>query len=178
MQPAPKRGKSTENHFGIWFSNGFAYASNSHILVRAIVKNISTFTDEEIALLDGKKIMGDLFKQLLKHEYVEIREDGFYAQEENKEAIYRFDTNENIKAPKFEKIIQKGIEGTKHGIPLSAIGISANEFKNLTKAMGAEGSLFNKLALRFTSPGSAIMVDRLNEINQTIVGLIMPVLLD
>lgn len=175
---SPKKEAYSEAFRYVWFSRGYAYASNRHIVVRANIKNISSFTEEEIALLDGKKIERDLFKQLLKHEYVDIREDGFYAQEENKEVLYRFDSKEDIKMPKFENIIQDAIQATKHGTPLTAIGISAVEFQYLAKAIGAEGSLSNKLALRFSNPNSAIIVEHCNELIDFTIGLIMPILLD
>ena len=49
----------------ISFANGYAYATDSHILVRARLTDISNFDEQDLSLLDGKFIHGKLFKEIL-----------------------------------------------------------------------------------------------------------------
>ena len=49
----------------ISFANGYAYATDCHILVRARLTDISNFDEQELSLLDGKFIHGNFFKEIV-----------------------------------------------------------------------------------------------------------------
>lgn len=48
----------------VFFEDGYAYASNAHILARVPLKSISTLDDDSLALFDGHALHGPLMKYL------------------------------------------------------------------------------------------------------------------
>lgn len=140
--------RSDERQFAhyIHFRNGYAYASDAHILVRADIGTIcyTQFTEEEIQHLDGKSIHADCYKQLLAESFVTIDEQGFHAKDEaGNEIIYctrdlsapRPNTNESaIKVPNFAKIFDELGERQE----TDAIGISSKFLERLVNAMGGD----------------------------------------
>lgn len=50
----------------ISFANGYAYATDAHILVKARLTDISDFDEMDLAPLDGKFIHGSNFKKILQ----------------------------------------------------------------------------------------------------------------
>ena len=56
----------------VYFRNGYAYATNAHIAVRAKVEDISNIAPLEIEALNGKAIHYKQFELLLKHDSMEV----------------------------------------------------------------------------------------------------------
>ncbi len=130
----------------IHFRDGYAYASDAHILVRADIATIchNLFAEEEIQHLNGKSIHADCYKQLLSESFVTIDEQGFHAKDEaGNEIIYcvrdlstpRPNTNESaIRVPNFAKIFDDLGEHQE----TDAIGISSKFLERLVNAMGGD----------------------------------------
>lgn len=60
----------------IMFKNGYAYATDSYILVRARLTDISNFDEDDLAKLDGYYIHAQSFKAIQKSSGEVIIEDG------------------------------------------------------------------------------------------------------
>ena len=56
----------------IYFRNGFAYASDGHILAKNRISEISGLEDHEITALDGKFLHADFYKDMLKYDNIMI----------------------------------------------------------------------------------------------------------
>lgn len=91
-------------HFkNVFFINGYAYASDCHILVRESL-NFHGFDEEQIKLLNGKCISKDSFKYLKNIVRFEIKSDGIAVRMKSGiEIMVMFSDNSQI--PEFEKII-------------------------------------------------------------------------
>lgn len=88
----------------IMFANGYAYATNSHILVKARLTDISDFDEQDLALLDGKFINGNNFKKIVKSKgIVNITEDAIEVIETDYSV--RYPLLEGIKFPDCERVL-------------------------------------------------------------------------
>ena len=85
----------------IWFRGGFAYATDTHILVRNRIEEISNLTGPEIDLLDGKAIHADVYREILKYNTITVTDDGIECTHANFKAFYYFAGGMNM--PSFEK---------------------------------------------------------------------------
>jgi|GEM_PF-1832863 len=56
----------------IYFANGFAYATNANILIKAKLSEISTLSKESIANLDNVLLHYSLFEQILKFDSIKV----------------------------------------------------------------------------------------------------------
>ncbi|GAE83370.1 hypothetical protein [Bacteroides reticulotermitis] len=86
----------------IYFKDGYAYASNGHVLIKANMSEISSFSDAEISNLDGKFLHGDSFKEIVKCDVAKISDDGFICSNSHSETLYKFVMHE--KYPNADKI--------------------------------------------------------------------------
>lgn len=157
------------NH--VHFKNGYVYATDAHMLVRAKIRDISTFTDEEIALLEGKSIHANLLKKIYSHHFVEIKEDGFHASDDKQgwEIVYLFNDEKSAPTPpNFEYILSK----SEHA-ELDKIGLNANLLSKLTSAIGCG----NNTRLDFTGSSTQIFVFEIGNVLD-IKGIIMPMMHD
>lgn len=64
----------------IYFKDGYAYATDAHILIKAKLTDVSTFQDDQIDLLNGKCIHRSVYSRLLEFERVQITSEGFKAR--------------------------------------------------------------------------------------------------
>lgn len=73
----------------ISFQYGYAYATDSHILVRARLTDISTFDEQDLALLEGKFIHWSNYRKIIKSKgEVTITEDSIIVKEEQYSVSY------------------------------------------------------------------------------------------
>lgn len=87
----------------IYFKDGYAIASNGKILIKACLNEICNFREEEKELLDGKLISAKNFKEIIKHNIIEIEEDGFHAIYDDWDIKYRF-ANIDSKYPNYNEV--------------------------------------------------------------------------
>lgn len=52
----------------IFFNNGYAYASDTHILVRNRIAEILGLNESEIEALNGKLLRADFYKDMLRYD--------------------------------------------------------------------------------------------------------------
>ena len=117
----------------ISFANGYAYATNSHILVKARLTDISNFDEQDLSLLDGKFIHGKLFKEIISCKgNVTITADAIVVEVEECKISYPLVTG--IKFPECEKVLV-GSEVTEWK---KEFGIKARLLNTLSEVMGAD----------------------------------------
>lgn len=99
----------------IHFKDGYAYASDAHILVKNKLSECSTFTDEEIEKLDGKFIGAKAYKSILSYDIVQVTDMGFECiLHDNQKVIYPF--SEVYKYPEMENVISEHQKESTEGI--------------------------------------------------------------
>lgn len=75
-------------------------------LIKACLNEICNFREEEKELLDGKLISAKNFKEIIKHNIIEIEEDGFHAIYDDWDIKYRF-ANIDSKYPNYNEVISQ-----------------------------------------------------------------------
>lgn len=154
----------------IHFENGYAYATDGHMLIRAKLEDITNFEPEELAIIEGKCISADSLKRIYAHPVVEITNDGFVAKDDTTgcKITYTFTDPKVIdKFPDCEKVLQEAANSPLH--PKDVIGISYNLLDTLTNAMGCKGN--TKIEFR-GEKGYTALVTSLDLFN-SITGLLM-----
>ena len=154
----------------IYFKNGVAYATDSHILVANRLDECTDFPSEQIELLHDKYIHKDDYVAILKHDIISVVEDGFLFKDGNREIKYSFAKNCGV-YPNAEELINKAKENIFN--PVEKIGFNSKLLIKLQKAIynGEKTSLF------FKNESSGIIV-KSNDKEFESVGLIMPLLIN
>lgn len=159
----------------IQFKNGYAYASDAHMAIKAALSSISALSQEDIDKLNGYYIHLSQWPLLLKYSNIEVGEGVITLKGDNgaKTVITLRDGVEGItKYPDIEKLFapdKRDKEASLH-----AIGFS---FKLLSKLRSAMG-LTDKTMLYFTGGGAdPIYVKGEDSKHIDVQGLIMPMLL-
>ena len=173
----------TAMHY-ILFNNGYAYATNAHIAVRANLHNISALSDEEIAKLNGYLIHKDQYEMMLKYSTIEIG-DGIITlikTESKASTVIQLKklartiedvengNGEYIRYPKVDEVINNDLSIE----PLQKFGFNYSHLGRIISAMGLDSK---KVGLRFTSHGKQMIVLGV-EPGIDVRGIIMPVLLE
>lgn len=115
----------------VFFNNGYAYATDTHILVRNRISEISGLDESEIAALDGKFLHADFYKDMLKYDSIMIAEDGIECSKGNDKAFFYFSTFE--KYPDAEKVLQDALN--KQTVPLPQFSFDMKLMQRLNKAL-------------------------------------------
>ena len=117
----------------ISFANGYAYATDSHILVRARLTDISNFDEQDLSLLDGKFIHGNFFKEIVNcRGNVTITADAIVVERNECKISYPLKTG--IGFPKCEGVLV-GYDVTEVKMEF---GIKARLLNTLSEVMGAD----------------------------------------
>lgn len=126
----------------IYFKNGFAYASDGHILVRNRISEMSNFDEQEIQALDGKFLSGKSYKEILKYDDVLISEDGLECSKGDDKAFFYFRNMQDTKYPNADTVIEqqlnaqtKSVSETNFNIKLMGRMNEALYKANLCKAV-------------------------------------------
>ena len=152
----------------VFFKNGYAYATDAHILARVRLSTITQgFDQDELSNLDGKSVHRDVFKQLLKYKHVDIKEDRIEAKFGHHTVSFSLLDEKVVKAPDFDSVIES--ELTEERTPIKNIGINSEYLNNLAIAMG----IFASVKLDFTTIKSKIYVTDTSCVNDAL-GIIMP----
>lgn len=88
----------------VYFKNGYAYASDCHILIRESLKDIHLFDEEQIRMLDDKLISSDSFKYLKNITSFQVKENGILVRQKSGLEILVIYSKEE-KRIDFEKVI-------------------------------------------------------------------------
>ena len=117
----------------VYFKDGYAYASDSHILVKNKLKECSSFAEEEIERLNGKFISSKAYKAILAFYTVNITETGFECfMDEQQRVIYPF-CEPGVKYPNFDSVIEHKVQESNEGI--TQISIDPYLLLRLKKSM-------------------------------------------
>lgn len=173
----------------VHFMNGYAYATNAHVIVRAaLIEIISECTPEMVDMVNNHSISAKNFARVIRHKEVEITKDGFvYANEvEGTETLYRwYEISENnmihskdtYKIPNMEAVLPQEKDIL---VPVDGIGVNVDMLMDLSNAMGGRESKRNVIDMYFTGDERAILCRKTweREITEDVVGLIMPCIID
>ena len=147
-------------HGYLYFKDGNVYATDAHIAIAAPLSFVSTFSEEEQKLLEGKMIHATQFAQLLKmrETHVKVIADGvrFECKTAYGETIiFPLLTEEQIgKYPNVENVIAEAEKNAKElGTQLPRVGFKPSLLADLAAAMDAQ--IF---AFYFGNPKGAIVV--------------------
>ncbi len=148
----------------IFFNNGYAYATDTHILVRNRISEISGLNESEIEALNGKLLHADFYKDMLKYDSIMIAEDGIECAKGNDKAFFYFSTFE--KYPDAEKVLQDALN--KQTVPLPQFSFDMKLMQRLNKALYQSDSC----TATFKGVGNPIIFDSMDE-EVSSVGLFM-----
>jgi len=152
----------------VCFKDGYAYATEAHMLIKAKIEDICNFDPEEIAILEGKMVSGASLKRICSHNEIQVTNDGFVATDNTgSKIIYTF-ADENVVGnfPNCEKVLAEAMNSPLH--PKDIIGINYGMLDTLTNAMGCKDNA--KLEIR--NNGNTIVVTSL-DLFSTVTGLLM-----
>lgn len=152
----------------VCFKDGYAYATEAHMLIKAKIEDICNFDPEEIAILEGKMVSGASLKRIYSHNEIQVTNDGFIAKDETGSKItYTFADKEVVgEFPNCEKVLAVAMNSPLH--PKDIIGINYGMLDTLTNAMGCKDNA--KLEIR--NNGNTIVVTSL-DLFSTVTGLLM-----
>ena len=168
----------------VCFKDGYAYATDAHIAVRARLSDICALSDEDIAKLNGHLIHKSQYEMLLKYSTIEIGEGTITLIDPESKAsttIQLVKLAESSEAaevsegkaiyfPNVDKIINDDLSKE----PLQQVGFSYSLLGRIIAAMGIQP---NRVGLRFTTNGRQMVVLGV-EPGIDVRGIIMPVLLN
>lgn len=149
----------------VHFKDGNALASNGHILIYADMKEISTFSDEDIAKLNGKYLHAKQFKEIVKRDFVIVEEDGITVKDDFYQLKFLF--MKDLRYPNFDNILSDLDTNKKQR------GVVLIDARRLNIVAGSIGENRTRL---YMSEGSKAMKIEFPQKNS--IGLIMPIMDD
>lgn len=157
------------------FRNGNVYATDARIAIAAPLSFVSTFSEEEQKLLEGKLIHATQFAQLLKMRETHIKETADGVQFECKTGagetvIISLLTEEALgKFPNVEVVLESARTNAKENKqPVSYIGLKPSLLADLTAAMHA------KIVQFYFSDAAHAIIVREADISNEIRAILMP----
>lgn len=160
------------------FRNGYVYATDAYIAIAAPLSFVSTFSEDEQKLLEGKLIHATQFAQLLKMRETYVKETADGVQFECKTGagettIIPLLSEEKAlgEFPNVENVLETARTNAKENKqPISHVGFKPSLLADLVAAMHAQ-----IVALYFSDASHAIIVSDPDETNE-IRAIIMPCL--
>jgi len=129
------------------FENGYMYATDAHIIVRAAVLAFSDFDPSEVDILNGKFLDVDTFKKVIACKHVVVTEEGI--TDLKTKALYRFAEVE--KYPDVEAVMNVGPRNE-----IDEIGIQHNVLSRMLKVISSSG--FNGARYQFCAKNKGITI--------------------
>lgn len=155
----------------VLFDNGYAYASNAHILAKVSLKTLAYLDDGDYEKLNGYCIHADALKLLAHYDNIQIEDDGetlsIVCHIRENTITFGLTRKESIIPPDYEAVLKA--EG--EHMPIEKIGIEKTFLNNLTDAIGLK-----RVKMDFYSESSKIIVTPINEDYLDVKGLIMPIM--
>ena len=149
------------------FCNGYAYASDAHILARVEISLLTGLEPYEVYLLNGYAIHANAIKMMASFDNISVEEGpAFLCRIKHNNIRFELCKKEDIKAPNYEEVLKE--EGEHH--PIEKIGIESEFLSRLTEAIGS-----SRVKMEFFTESSKIIVKPENEI-LPVKGLIMPIM--
>lgn len=163
---APKDGVRKEMAC-IYFKDGFAYATDGCILVKNRISEISTFSEEEIAALDGKLLPAEHYKDILKYDECLISDEGIEAVKGDDRAFFYFKDPGDGHFPNADKVLQDALN--RQTVPMPEVSFRIKLMKRMADAL----SNFDLCRAMFKGAGQPIVFQSTME-DVSSVGLLMP----
>lgn len=150
----------------IYFKNGFAYATDAHILVKNDLTACSNLSPEQIALLDGKLLHADHYKNILKYDTIEVSEEGIEAKKGGNKAFFYF--TESDKYHDVEKTLNDALNHM--SIPMSQVGLDVKLVQYISKALCTDG----RFKFTFKGECAPVICENIDSDYLNCIGIIMP----
>ena len=161
----------------IYFSDGFAYATDNWLLVRLPLSVFALFSDEERDALEGFRLHGTLMKVLQTFDDAtvssgtEADNDGNVTRVvvisakagDNEVRFILRDTG--FKSPDFESVLADDEQNAK---PVTAVNIGVESLKTIASAMGQES-----LLMRFSRAGNKTFIKPTDDTYAGMVGVVI-----
>ena len=154
------------------FHNGYAYATDAHILAKVNLRTLTGLEPEETSKLNGFCIHKDAYKILVGHDIEEITDDetpSIVCRIKANTFSFQLYPNDKIQPPKYDEVLKA--EGEHH--PIEKIGINGKTLNNLAESIGQE-----RVKMDFFTESSKIIVTPIEADYLDVKGLIMPVMID
>lgn len=151
----------------IYFQDGFAYASDAHVLVRNDLSICSSIPAEQIEILNGKMLHRDAYKEILKYDIIDISEEGIQCKKGNNTAFFYFNTSSDLKYPKVKELIYEVTRAST--VPVPQVAINPKLLGILSKALYHE----HEIVFTFKGESKGIVCED-NVTVTNCVGIIMP----
>lgn len=156
----------------ICFDNGYAYATNGHIIAKVGLDTLTALLNEdEKKMLNGFCIHADVYKALVQYTNIQVISNGEKVQivcPVNKNTVtFELVAKQEVLTPNYESVFKA--EGKSH--PIEKIGLAKNYLNDLTAALGLD-----RIKMDFYSESAKIIVSPINEEYLDIKGLIMPIM--
>lgn len=168
----------------ICFKDGYAYATDAHIAVRASLDAICALSDEERNKLNGYLIHKNQYEMLLKYSTIEIGEGVITCIDPESKArttIQLVKLAESSEAPEVSEgkaiyfpNVDAVIDKDRSEEPIQQVGFSYPLLGRIIAAMGIQS---HRVGLRFTTSGHQMVVLGV-EPGIDVRGIIMPILLN
>ena len=158
------------NH--IYFEDGFAYASDGHILVKNKIEECSTIEIDQIEILSNKMLHRDHYKDILKYDVVEISDEGIEARKGAEKAFFYFATDDSMKYPSAEKLMQDTLN--KQNVNTPRIGFKLEYLDRLRKSLHDSDSC--EFRFKGDSLNTTVILESASD--NASIGLIMPYKID
>ena len=154
----------------IYFINGYAYASDGHILIKSSMEEY--FMIEGIELLNGHALHAEVYKLVMGFKIAEATTEGLECLTKSNQRVFIPYPNLEllgIKAPSFEKVA-----GKCELKPTNMLGITPRYMRVIDKALVHD--IGDGIRCLFQGDREAIIVDVPNRPNQ--MALLMPRTID
>lgn len=142
------------NH--IFFHNGYAYATDAHIAIKAKLEDISNFSPEQLEMLEGYLLHRKHYEMILKADFVSIEkaEDGtvqfrIWGEDKTSCIVPLTKEGEGFRYPNADKAVFNNPVGHE---PMPAVGINYNLLGALKAAMGIK----SRMEMHFSGNGKQI----------------------
>ena len=155
----------------LYFKNGYAYATNAHIAVRAKIEDISNIDPRDIEALNGKALHYKQFELLLKHDSMEVEGNDIKMLNIGDNLTTTITLRDDIVFPNVDKVLEDAEAGFRENPPTidPCINIAL-----LNKLCAALGNSNKNAGLRFCGLGKGILVKFAENEYWDVIGLLMP----
>lgn len=167
----------------VCFKDGYAYATDAHIAVRANLHAISALSDDDIAKLNGHLIHKSQYEQLLKYSAIEIGDGTITLIDPESKArttiqLFKLaESAEEVEESKGLAIrypnVDAVIDSDRSEEPLQQVGFNIVLLNKIAAAMG----ITSRMGLRFTTNGHQMVVLGV-EPGIDVRGIIMPIIMN
>jgi len=152
------------------FKNGFAYATDAHILCKQSLKHIHGFSDDMVQAIEGRQLLADDFKKLSgPGTFLKMDDEGIWYMDKQKTKCF-VPWAEPEKYPDVDAVIP-----TEDFKALEAIGLNPELVSRLGEAMATNES--KGIKLTFKEVNKPVLVHGLGIPAEFQTGIIMPMMI-